>query len=126
MSSSDSKAEAAVRVVLDRYADAVYHADVETLRNTFHPTASMYGYLGDKLLLGTPEPFLEDIAGHPAMAESGAPFKALFSSIQVAGRTASAMLEESGFFGTGRFVNYFHLVNIDGDWKIVSKTFESL
>jgi len=24
------------------------------------------------------------------------------------------------------FVNYFHLLNVEGDWKIVSKTFQSL
>jgi hypothetical protein len=126
MSPSDSSAEAAVKAALDRYADAVYHADTETLKNAFHPSASMYGYLGDDLLLGTPEPFLADIAGRPPMAASGAPFKAVFSAIHVSGRTATATLHESGFFGTGNFVNYFHLLNDGGEWKIVSKTFESL
>jgi ketosteroid isomerase-like protein len=123
---NDSKAEAAVRAVLDKYADAVYHADVETLKNTFHPRAVMNGYLGDKLLLGGPEPFLADIGGHPSMANSGAPFKAEFSAILVSGRTATATLEENGFFGNGHFVNYFHLLNEGGEWKIISKTFESL
>jgi ketosteroid isomerase-like protein len=123
---NDSKAEAAVRAVLDKYADAVYRADVETLKNTFHPTAVMNGYLGDRLLLGGPEPFLADIGGHPSMAESGALFKAEFSAILVSGRAATATLEENGFFGTGHFVNYFHLLNEAGKWKIVSKTFESL
>lgn len=126
MSSFDYEAETAVRAVLDKYADAVYHADVKTLKSTFHPQACMNGYLGDKLLLGTPEPFLADIADHPPMAETGSPFKAVFSGIHVSGRTATATLHESGFFGTGNFVNYFHLLNEGGEWKIVSKTFESL
>lgn len=126
MSSHNDNAEAAVKAALDRYADAVYHADVETLKNAFHPAAAMFGYLGDELLLGTPEPFVADIAGHPPMAESGAPFDAVFSAIHVSGRTATATLHESGFFGAGNFVNYFHLLNDGGEWKIVSKTFESL
>lgn len=123
---NDSEAEAAVRAALDRYIDAVYHADVQALKETFHSTAVMNGYLGDKLLLGTPEPFLADVAAHPPMAESGAPFKAELSAIMVSGRTATATLEEHGFFGEGHFVNYFHLLNDGGAWKIVSKTFESL
>jgi len=60
------------------------------------------------------------------MAESGAPYKADVSAIHVAGRVASATVEESGFFGAMSFVNYFHLLNMEGDWKIVSKTFQSL
>jgi hypothetical protein len=123
---SDSRAEAEVRTVLDRYAEAVFRGDAETLKGIFHPAAVMNGYLGDKLLLGGAEPFLADIAGHPPMAESGLPFKAEFSAIQVSGRTATATLEETGFFGTTHFVNYFHLLNDGKEWKIVSKTFESL
>jgi ketosteroid isomerase-like protein len=126
MSSSLNEAEEAVRAVLDRYADAVYRGDMETLKDIFHPAARMNGYLGDTLLLGGPEPFLADIGGHPPMAESGTPFKAEFSAIHVSGRTAAATLHETGFFGTGKFVNYFHLLHDDGEWKIVSKTFESL
>jgi hypothetical protein len=122
----DKKAEAAVRVVLDAYAKAVYEADVETLKKTFHPAAVMNGYLGDKLLVGTPEPFLADIGGHPAMADSGAPFKTEWTAVHVSGRTATATLEENGFFGSGHFVNYFHLLLDGGEWTIVSKTFESL
>lgn len=123
---SDTKAEAAVRAVLDRYAEAVFRGDAETLRGLFHPAAVMNGYLGDDLLLGTPEPFLADVAGHPPMAESGVPFETEFSAVLVSGRTATATLEENSFFGTTHFVNYFHLLNEGGQWKIVSKTFESL
>jgi hypothetical protein len=126
MSSSPNEAEAAVKAVLDRYAEAVYQGDAETLKDIFHPVACMNGYLGDKLLLGGPEPFLADIGGHPPMAGDGTPFKAEFSAIHVSGRTATATLHETGFFGSGKFVNYFHLLYDGGEWKIVSKTFESL
>jgi hypothetical protein len=123
---NDSKAEGAVRQALDSYARAVLHADVETLKRLFHPAAVMNGYLGDKLLVGTPEPFLADIGGHPAMVDSDVPFKTEWTAVHVSGRTATATLEENGFFGSGHFVNYFHLLLVDGEWKIVSKTFESL
>lgn len=116
----------AVREVMQGYVDANLQADVETLRRAFRPGASMCGFLGDDLLVGTPEPFFEDIGGHPSMADTGAPYNAQITSIQVSGRVAGVTLEESGFFGGGRFTNYFALLNVDGDWKIISKTFASL
>jgi ketosteroid isomerase-like protein len=123
---NNGKAEEAVRAVLDSYAEAVYRADVESLKSLFHPAAVMNGYLGADLLVGTPEPFLADIGGRPSMAESGAAFKTEWTAVHVSGRTATATLEENGFFGGGHFVNYFHLLLDGGEWKIVSKTFESL
>ncbi len=117
---------AAVRDVMERYVDAVYRADGPVLRSLFHPGAAMNGYLGDELLLGSPEPFFVDIESHPAMAAGGAPFKGEVSGIQVMGRAATATLEETGFFGSAHFINYFHLLKIDGAWKLVGKVFASL
>ena len=122
----EEKDTAAVRAVLERYVDATYRADVESLRTTFHPEAVMAGYLGDDLVVGTPEPFFADVGSHPSMLETGAPYKADIAEIHVAGRVAGARVEESGFFGTASFVNYFHLLDVDGDWKIVSKAFQTV
>jgi len=116
----------AVRKVMERYIDGNLRADVEALRQSFHPGASMCGFLGDDLLVGTPEPFFADIGSHPSMADTGAPYNAQITSIQVSGRVAGVTLEESGFFGGGRFTNYFGLLNVDGEWSIISKTFASL
>ena len=126
MSIPEGEAVAAVRETMKRYTDATYRADVDSLRSLFHPAASMSGYLGDQLILGGPEPFLADVGGRPSMAETNAPYRAEVTAIQVSGRVASALVEESGFFGSGRFVNYFHLLNVDGVWRIISKTFEAL
>jgi len=122
----EEKDVAAVRAVLERYVDATYRADVKSLRSTFHPEAVMAGYLGNDLIVGTPEPFFADVGSHPSMLETGAPYKADIADVHVAGRVASARLEESGFFGTASFVNYFHLLSVDGDWKIVSKAFQTV
>ncbi len=111
---------------MERYVDAVRRADAPVLRGLFHPGASMNGYLGDEFLAGTPEPFFADIESHPSMAESGAAYNGQISQIQVAGRAASATLEETGFFGSTHFINYFHLVKIANEWKVISKTFASL
>jgi hypothetical protein len=116
---------AAVRQVMLRYTEAVYKADVSTLRELFHPAAEMSGYLGDMLIAGTPEPFLEDVGGRPSMEATGAPYTAEILDIYASARTASLRLEETGFFGVTSFVNYFHLLKVGDGWKIVAKTFES-
>lgn len=126
MSSQDADAAAAVRAVMERYVDAVFRADVDTLRGLFHPAAVMSGYLGDTLLAGSPEPFLVDVSSRPSMEASGAPYRAEILDVHASSLTASLRLEETGFFGQFSFVNYFHLLRVDGEWKIVSKTFQSV
>jgi hypothetical protein len=116
----------AVRTTMERYVEAVYHADVAALRSLFHPHAAMTGYLGDELLIGTPEPFFADLSSRPSMADSGHPYEATISAVDAQGRAATATLVEHGFFGIHSFVNYYHLLLIDGEWKIMSKTFAAL
>ena len=118
------QAEREVREVIGRYVDAVYRGDVETLRACFHPSAAMSGYLGDDLLTGGPEPFFDDVAGRPSMEVSGAPYVAEVTAVEVVGGAASVRLDETGFFGSFAFANWFHLVrDAGGRWLIVSKLF---
>ena len=126
MSGQETGPAAAVRAVMERYVEAVYKADVATLRELFHPAAVMSGYLGDTLLAGSPEPFLLDVGGRPSMRSTGAPYTSQILDVNASSRTASLRLEETGFFGVASFVNYFHLLKVGDEWKIVSKTFESV
>ena len=126
MTAQETGPAAAVRAVMEKYVEAVYKADVETLRKLFHRAALMSGYLGDTLLAGSPEPFLEDIGGRLSMEATGAAYQAEILDIEAGPRTASVRLDETGFFGVTSFVNYFHLLKVDDEWLIVSKTFESL
>jgi ketosteroid isomerase-like protein len=113
-----------VRDVVARYVDAVYTGDVAVLKECFHPAAVMSGYLGDELLVGGPERFFEDIASTPSMESTGAPYSAETVSVEVAGDAASVRLDETGFFGSLSFSNWFHLIRgEDGEWRIVSKLF---
>jgi hypothetical protein len=123
---TDHESAAAVRAVMERYVGAVYKADVDALRGLFHPAAVMSGYLGDTLLAGSPEPFLADVGSRPSMESAAAPYTAEILDIHASSLTASLRVEETGFFGQFSFVNYFHLLKVDGEWKIVSKTFQSV
>jgi len=116
----------AVQNVMQQYIDGVYQGNVEKLRGFFHENAVMNGYLGEQMLIGGPEPFFEDIGKNPSMSEAGAPYNAEITSIEITGDTASVTLKETGFAGTLNFINYFHLMKVQDEWKIMSKTFTSV
>jgi ketosteroid isomerase-like protein len=110
----------AARAVVEEYVAACRALSVERLAALFHPDARMSGYLGGQCLVGSPEPFLEAVRG-AAGADTGG-YSAQITSLVVTGSVAAATLEERGFLGMD-FVDHFHLVKLNGGWKIVSKTF---
>jgi hypothetical protein len=113
-----------VRAVMERYVDAAYRGDGDALRECFDPGAVMFGYLGERLLAGGPEPFFDDIRTTPSMESTGAPYVAETVALEVVGDAASVRIDETGFFGTFSFSNWFHLIRgEDGEWRIVSKLF---
>ena len=113
-----------VLAVMKRYTDAAFRGDADGLRACFHADAVMSGLLGDRLLMGSPEPFFTDIGGHPSMESAGAPYEPTVVSLDVLGRVASVRIDETGFFGAMSFANWFHLLKgDDGRWLIVSKAF---
>ena len=112
-----------VRSVVEKYIDGTYTGDAQKLRDCFHADAVMNGYLNDKLFLGGPEPFFEDMQNNPSMESAGAPYKAEITDVEVVGDVASATLKETGFAGKFAFTDFFHLLKQDGEWKITSKTF---
>lgn len=118
--------KAAVQNVIDNYIDGMFHANIEALRNCFHPKAVMNGFLGEVMLVGTPEPFFEDVGSKPSMASGGVPYKGEVVSLELEGAVASVTLKEEGIPGGISFINYFHLLKEEGIWKITSKTFTTL
>jgi len=113
-----------VRAVVEGYVAACRSGDVVSLRRLFHPGAVMSGYLAGGLLVGSPEPFFEAVAGSPSPAESQTDYRAEICDVVVSGRLGTATLKEQGFLGMD-FINYFQIIQIEDDWKIVAKLFES-
>ena len=111
---------ASIRSVLDRYVEGS-RGDVDLLRSIFHPEARMNGYYAGHLGIGSPEPFFAEVAKMEPSAPSGN-YHAEIESIEVMGDVASARLVETGFLGSD-FVDFFQLIRIEGEWKIISKTY---
>lgn len=113
----------AVREVVKLYIKGSA-GDVELLRSIFHPDALMNGYFNGHLGIGSPEPFFTEVSklqGSPP----GEHYQGEIESIEVVGDVATARLVETDFLGSD-FVDFFHLIRIEGEWKIMSKTYHQV
>lgn len=110
------------RAVIQDYIDACAAGSAERLRAIFHENALMSGYMMGEYLMGPPEPFFQAVENPPPGANAGGAYQAKITHVEVSGPIASITLKEAGFMGVN-FTDYFHLARIDGEWKIISKTF---
>ena len=113
---------ASVRTVIDNYIKGTYSADTDLLKRCFHPNAVMSGYYRGDLDIGSPQPFFDQLESELSPKSSGEDYQAEISFIHIAGRMASAGLVEDNLLGTN-YVNHFHLLKIDDQWRIISKIY---
>lgn len=116
-------AESKVNTTVEKYIESVFNADINSLRKIFHAKAVMAGDLPHAHLMGSPEPFLKDVASRSSMASQNINYITDITYLDVQGDTASVTLEEENFFGKGHFINYLSLIKEEDEWKIVSKVF---
>ncbi len=108
----------AIRDVVEHYVDGARTGRGEAMKPAFHEDASIYGYVGPDLF-GGPIQGLYDWNDSNGPAEN---LELRFTSIDVVGTAASVRLDMDNWTGH-RFTDFFNLVKIDGEWKIVSKVF---
>ena len=108
----------AVAAVMEAYIEGTRTRNTLKLKAIFHKEAVMSGYLGDALLMGSPEPFFEAVENN----EIAPNYMARVVHVEVTGDTACARIVEDNLLGKS-FVNDFHLVNGEEGWRIVSKLF---
>jgi hypothetical protein len=111
-----------IRQAIDFYIEGLRTGSVETLKQAFHPEATMCGYLGETLMVVPIQGLYDFVAANDAPVKTGEPFSAAVASIEVAGSVASARIAEKSYQGSD-FTTFFHLLKIDGRWWIVGKVF---
>lgn len=110
-----------IKEVIEIYAKGSREGDVDLLKTVFAKNAIMSGNLKTvQLVASSPEIFFNDINGKKSVD-----YTHRISGISKSDNVAIASLEEKGLGGKS-FVNHFHLIKIDGQWKIVSKLFEEI
>lgn len=109
----------AVSVPLENYIKAHATGDGEYIRKAFHTEAKVMFAADEKFTQWSAEEFAARFTGKPAPDESKR--KRSFEILDVAGNAAIAKVILD--YPTVKFTDYMTLLKIDGEWKIINKTF---
>lgn len=118
---ADDAETAAVRAAIEHYFRGHRTGQGEHFRKIFHPEARLTFVRDGKLAQLTSEEYISRASGAPA--EDEAARRRSIESISIAGDAASVelVLDYPGV----KFTDYMSLLKIDGEWKIVNKTFHA-
>jgi hypothetical protein len=116
---AQSSEEAAVRVPIENYFKGHATGDGEYFRKAFHPEAKLFFIRDGKFATLTLEEFIKRASGNPPADE--AQRKRHIESINITGNAAIVVVKLN--YPTVNFTDYMSLLKVDGEWKIVNKTF---
>jgi len=120
MSTSSSKRSEheAIAEVVQHYIDGARSGRGDDMKPAFHTGTTIFGYVGDELTAGPIDQlFAWNDTNGPATD-----LEARIASIDVAGTVATLRLELDNWTGY-RFTDFFTLLKVDGEWKIMNKVF---
>jgi hypothetical protein len=116
---ADEKEKAAARVPLENYLKGHATGDPEYMRKAFHTEGKLIFIRDGKYSTRTFEEYIGGMAGKPAPDE--AKRKRWIESVDIAGDAAVGKIILD--YPNGKFTDYMTLLKIDGEWKIVNKSF---
>lgn len=110
-----------VKVPLNNYLQAQATGNGDLIRKSFYTEARIMTFSNGKLTNLGVEEFATRFNGKVAADE--AMRKRTIESIDIAGNAATAKIVLE--YPTIKFVDYMNLLKIDGEWKIVNKSFHA-
>lgn len=109
----------AARVPLENYLRGHATGDPEFMRKAFHTEGNLIFIRDGKYTTRSFADYIAGMSGRPAPDEEKR--KRWIESVDVAGNAAFGKIVLD--YPTGRFVDYMTLLKINGEWKIVNKSF---
>jgi Putative lumazine-binding len=109
----------AVRVPLENYIKGHETGDGEYMKKAFHTEGNLIFIRDGKYTTRSFAEYIAGMSGKPAADESKR--KRAIESIDIAGNAAIARIILD--YPTTKFVDYMTLLKINGEWKIVNKSF---
>lgn len=109
----------AVRVPLENYIKGHETGDPEYMRKAFHTEGNLIFIRDGKYSTRSFAEYIGGMSGKPAADESKR--RRAIETIDVAGNAAVARIILD--YPTVKFVDYMTLLKINGEWKIVNKSF---
>ena len=117
-SQADSE-ETAARVPLENYLKGHATGDPEFFKKAFHPEAKLFWFRDGKFNTRTSAEYIAGASGKPAADE--AQRKRRIESVNITGNTGVAKIVLD--YPQMKFTDYMSLLKVDGEWKIINKTF---
>lgn len=113
--------EAAVRQAIEHYFRGHATGDGQHFQKVFHPEAKLFWMREGKFAQRTSAEYIAGAPGKPAPDEAAR--KRSIQSIDITGNAAvvKVLLD----YPNARLTDYMSMLKIDGEWKIVNKTFVS-
>ena len=109
-----------IEKTINHYFDGMINHDAESVENAFHPTAIMKWNEEGKYMEVNAVQALSDYLNSNEPVET----KTKIVAINVVGDAANVQLELE--YETFYFVDFMHLMKIEEEWKIVSKTYTTV
>jgi hypothetical protein len=108
----------AITALIQHYVKGAMSGKGAEMKPAFHDDATWFGYVGADLISGPIEGLFD-------WNDSNGPAKDMVTKIthiEVVGSVATARVEADNWTGH-RFTDFFNLLKIGNDWKIVNKVF---
>ena len=109
----------AITAAVQLYIDGSATGDVAKMERAFHPDARMFGALGGHRY----DVPIQELFKMAAAMPMGGNYRARVTAVNQVGDAADVTVAEEGCWGDVSFVDFFSLARVDGQWKIVGKTF---
>lgn len=117
--SAQNQDETGVRQAIEYYFQGHATGNGEHFKKAFHPDAKLFWMRDGQFAQRTSAEYIAGASGKPAPDE--AQRKRTIASIDITGNAAVAKVVLD--YPQSRFTDYMSLLKIDGEWKIVNKTF---
>ena len=111
--------QAAVRVPLENYLKGHATGDGEYMKKAFYSEGKMIFVREGKYMSRTFEEYIKGMSGKPADDE--AQRRRWIEKVEMVGNAAVGTIILD--YPAGKFVDYMTLLKIDGEWKIINKSF---
>lgn len=111
----------AARIPLENYLKGHATGNPEFMRKAFHTEGKLIFIRDGKYTTRTFEEYIAGMSGKPA--EDEAKRKRWIESVEVSGNAAVGKIILD--YPTVKFVDYMSMLKIDGEWKIINKSFHA-
>ena len=108
--------------VVQVYFDGLYECDPEKLATIFHPSAHLFANMDGTFVDWPREEWFEIVRGRESPASKGQARHDRIVSIDMSDDNTAVVTCECAIHPR-YFTDFLSLIRIDGDWKIVSKSF---